>query len=142
MDEAIKTSSVVVFDNNKILLVKAGERSGHSTGIYGLPAGRLKENESYEDAAIREFNEEAGLFTTSEYLIKLPTFYEAELERKDGLKKFCGYAFYCKKFWGNLKSGDEGTAEWVSLNDLDKLHLQNNVDKMINEALDFSYKNS
>jgi ADP-ribose pyrophosphatase YjhB (NUDIX family) len=83
-----KGAAVVAFDENKVLLVRNGEKSGHTTGVYGLPAGSLKEGEEYVDAAAREFNEESGLNTEKRYLVKLPTFYEAELKRKDGQKKF------------------------------------------------------
>ncbi len=134
-DSPKKGSAVVVFNDDKVLLILSGKASGHANGVYALPSGSVDEGETYEDAAIREFNEETGLKTDHKYLLKLPTFYEAELERKDGLKKFCAWSYLCTKYWGEVKASDEGIPEWIKIDEVKNLHLQVNVDKMISEAL-------
>ena len=133
----IKTSAVVAFQKNKVLLIKSSKNSGHLTGMYSLPAGRLENNETYVQAGVREFEEESGLKTEEKYLVKLPTFYKAELKRKSGSRKFCGWAFYCKKYWGELKASDEGEPQWIDVSKIKELKLQVNVEKMINEALNY-----
>jgi 8-oxo-dGTP pyrophosphatase MutT (NUDIX family) len=133
----IKSVFVVAFDRSKILMVKAGEKSGQTTGIFGLPAGKLDKGESYIQAAKREFNEETGLSTDLKYLTRLPGFYTAELERKDGLRKFCAWSYYCSKYTGKLKGSEEDEPQWIDINEVSKLHLQINVDKVIQEALKF-----
>jgi len=132
-----KGAAVIAFKDGKVLLVSSGEKSGHASGVYALPSGSLDENESYIDAAAREFEEESGLKTETKYLVKLPTFYEAELLRKDGLKKFCAWAYYCSKYWGEIKESDEGEPQWVDLSELKNYRLQVNVDKMISEAQEY-----
>jgi len=53
-----KRSCAALIQNNKILMVK----HHHDNKIYWtLPGGGLEANESYEEAAVREFFEETGL---------------------------------------------------------------------------------
>jgi ADP-ribose pyrophosphatase YjhB (NUDIX family) len=135
MDKLIKSVAVVVFNKNKVLLIKSSETSGHITGIYSLPAGRLEKNETYVQAGVREFEEESGLKTKDKYLTRLPTFYKADLKRKSGPTKFCAWSFYCKKYWGKLKTSIEGEPQWIAVDRLKNLTLQVNVEKMIIEAI-------
>jgi ADP-ribose pyrophosphatase YjhB (NUDIX family) len=135
-NEFIKSVAVVVFKNEKVLLIKSSKTSGHLTGMYSLPAGRLEKNETYEQAALREFEEESGLKTKAECLIRLPTFYKANLKRKTGSRQFCAWSFYCTKYWGKLNASSEGEPQWIDIDQLKNLNLQVNVEKMINEAID------
>lgn len=138
--EGIKSVTVIIFNKDKVLLVKNGPSSNHPTGLYGLPAGRVEPDETCEEAAVRECTEESGL--KPKKLIKLPTFYEANLARKDGVpQKFVCWSFYCPEFEGELKSTDETEPLWVNISEVSKLPLVTNVDKMINEAKIFSEKN-
>jgi ADP-ribose pyrophosphatase YjhB (NUDIX family) len=131
----IKSVAVVAFKADKVLLIKSSETSGHLTGIYSLPAGRLEKDETYIQAGLREFEEESGLKSKEEYLIRLPTFYKADLKRKSGSKKFCAWSFYCTKYWGKLKASTEGKPQWIDTNKLKGLSLQVNVEKMIIETM-------
>ena len=68
-------------------------------------------------------------------MIRLPTFYEADLERKDGPPKhFCCWSFYCPEYEGELKATDETEPVWVKINKIGELNLVVNVDKMVAEA--------
>lgn len=129
----IKSVTVVIFDKDKVLLVRNGIASDHPTGVYGLPAGKVEDGESWEEAAKRECREESGLTPTK--LIKLPTFYEADLPRKDGTtKKFVCWSFYCPEYTGKLTSTEESVPVWVDVKDVGNLPLVVNVSLMINEA--------
>ncbi|MFA5895133.1 MAG: NUDIX hydrolase [Candidatus Shapirobacteria bacterium] len=137
--EPIKSVTVVILDGDKVLLVKNGESSDHPTGVYGLPAGKVDEGETWEGAAIRECEEESGLKPTK--LMKMPTFYEAELPRKDGsTKKFCCWSYLCTKYEGKLRSTTETTPEWINISELKKLPLVVNVFQMVTEAQGFKLK--
>lgn len=132
--EPIKSVTVVIFEGDKVLLVKNGSSSDHPNGVYGLPAGKVDEGETWEEAAVRECREESGLSPLR--LLRLPTFYEAELPRKDGTKKkFCCWSFFCPKYEGELAFTDETEPVWVDVNDIKKFPLVINVDLMIKEAL-------
>ena len=55
MDIYNKASCVVIINNDKkVLLIKKNNR-------YDIPGGKLKYNETYEKAAVREIKEETGL---------------------------------------------------------------------------------
>jgi len=135
MENIIRTAGVLALQNRKVLLVRHGKKAQHLNGTYGIPAGRIQSNESVIDAAIREFNEESGLTTSSEYLTKLPTTYATEIKRKDGVEEFSFEVFLCRKYEGELKSTNEAIPEWVSTEDLEGLKLLPNIEAIIMEAL-------
>lgn len=64
----------------------------------------------------------------------MPTFYEADLERKEGKKHFVCWSFYCPEYEGELKSTDETEPFWIKINKINQLNLVVNVDKMVAEA--------
>lgn len=135
----IKSVTVVIFKDDEVLLVKNGVASDHPNGIFGLPAGKLEEGENYEEAAVRECIEESGLKPLK--LIKLPTFYEANIKRKDGSEvPFCCWSFYCPEYSGELKGSDETEPVWVKISEIKNLPLVINVDKMIAEAEEYLKK--
>lgn len=133
----INTVGVVVLNDNKVLLVKHGEAGKHITGTYGLPAGRLEDEEEYIDAAIRELQEETGLLADKKDLISLPTEYRATLEGKNGLRKMFMKTFLCTTFAGILQSSDETIPEWIDLTMLENFETIANVKNAINEAASY-----
>ena len=121
----IQTVGVLIFNKNKILLVKHGEKAGHPTGTYGLPAGKIDKSETSMQAAVRELKEETGLVATEENLEKLPiTIPPANLIRKDGTtKRFQITLFLCRKYSGEMFANDETIPEWVAISELDNYPL-------------------
>jgi ADP-ribose pyrophosphatase YjhB (NUDIX family) len=136
----IPTVGVLIFKDYTILLVQHGERGGHVSGTYGLPAGKFEQNETAKQAAIRELEEETGLKTTENDLIELPIHIPpADLLRKDGTtKRFTITLFYCKKYTGSLRSSDETTPQWIPVVEADKLALEGFTYKMIQEGFELS----
>ncbi|MFH1822816.1 MAG: NUDIX hydrolase [Patescibacteria group bacterium] len=74
MIKIIKTAGMLVYNENKVLLVKHKEGAKHQTGVYGLPAGSVEKNESKINTAIRELKEETGLLADKNKVIKIPNF--------------------------------------------------------------------
>lgn len=133
--EAIKSVATIIFRGDEVLMVRSGIASDHPLGICGLPAGKVEveKGETWEEAAVRECEEETGI--TPRKLIKLPTFYDANLARKDGISRhYCCWSFYAPEYEGKLRSTDEAEPFWWKISELNKLSLVNNVDKMIAEA--------
>ena len=134
MEKIIPTVAVVILEKESVLLVRHEEGAKHLTGTYGLPAGRVEEGETLEQAAIRELKEETGLQADS--LERMPTVHEATIERKDGAKKFSLVSFKCSDYSGELNTSLETVPEWISFSKLEKVNLLPNVDKIISEAIE------
>jgi len=60
-ENIIPSVGVLIIEDNKVLLVKHGNKAGHINDIYGLPAGRFEKGEGDEDCTLRELKEEGGL---------------------------------------------------------------------------------
>ena len=130
---------VLIFRNNKkeILLVKHGEKAGHPTGIYGIPAGRIDQGETEKEAAVRELQEETGLETSEADLKPLPyDFGVTSVARKVGVLNCTWKVFVCQKFQGNIsKGGEETIPEWVKIADLSKYWLVVNTETAVSQGL-------
>ena len=92
-----------------------------------FPSGLIKDNETIEDAAKREFEEETGFKCNS--LVKLGSFYESfgQMKRK-------AHIFFARdliKSNQNLDSGEDGyediEVELVDFNDAVKLAIENKI---------------
>ena len=139
--QVISTIGILVFRNNckEVLLVKNNEESGHPTGIYCIPAGRIDQGETAVQAAVRELKEETGLETLEKDLVRFPyDFGVTEILRKKGTI-FCTWeVFICKKFTGEIRGKNpETTPEWVNIYDLEKLWLTSNTKVAVFEGIKF-----
>lgn len=131
-----RTVGVLIYRDDE-LVVRHGRSAGHLTGVYGLPAGRLRGNESEKTACLRELTEETGLISNKESLIELPRTYTARIERKDGVKVFSLKVYLCKSFSGTLRATSETSPEWVKITEFGNYDLLPNVNEIINEGLNF-----
>lgn len=134
----IPTIGVVALQDNKVLLVRSGDASGHITGTYGLPSGRVDEGETEIKAAVREFSEETGLVANIGDLTEFKNnTFTAEIPRKDGtIKRMFWRVYFAKNFSGELVSTDETTPEWILIEELDNYNLLPNVKNAIMNCLD------
>lgn len=127
----IPTVGVLVFKDNKILLVRHGDGAQHETGIYGWPGGRIDEGETLIQAAIRELEEETGIKVQEEDLEEiLHVFEPVDIRRKNReIQRFSVVLYRCKKFYGDLVASEETIPEWIRIEDLDKYNLLPNVQR-------------
>ncbi len=132
----IHTVGVLIFKNDRVLLVRHEQNAEHESFVYGLPAGRINEGEGDRDAAVRELFEETGLSFTSESLRELPKIYTAEIKRKDGtIKTFSLKVFVADSFSGELKASSETIPEWVPIKDIGLLKMLPNVEEIIRASI-------
>ena len=98
----IYTAGVLVFQDDKVLLIRHTEKAGSLAGTYGLPAGRIAKEESDKHAAMRELEQETGLKTTERNLIEYPgNMYSNEITRKGAhITSISVKLFLCKNFFG------------------------------------------
>lgn len=118
----IYSSGIALIKNHKIFLV----RSYGNNLLYGIPKGRIDENEDSKTAAIREFNEETGILLNESYLEDKP-FCIVKTKFKDTVK-----------FVNVYKYVGEGTETFISCN-----LITEGANKGMPENIDgkwFSYK--
>jgi len=134
--KAILSAHILVFKNSQVLLVRHEKGADHLTGVYGIPGGRINENENFVNAAIRELKEETGLIVDKADLQEFPNNqYTADIKRKDGTtKKFTMAVYFSSKFKGGLRRSSETEPEWIKLSKLYKYNLLPNVKNAILNA--------
>src|SRR5258706_5596518 len=125
----IITAHVLVFQKDKVLLVRHGVSAGHLTGVYGIPGGHLNGDETLKHAAIRVLHEETGLEVDEKDLQDFPSNkYTADIQRKDGsTKRYTMTVFTSMSFGGLLNKTSETTPEWIEFSKLDEYNLLPNV---------------
>lgn len=135
--DIILSVGILVIQGKKVLLVRHEEAASHQTGTYGLPSGRLEENETHRQAAVRELLEETGLTTSETDLIDYPSnHFFADIKRKSGkIEKFSWKVFICNKYSGQLRPTAEVTPEWVEIDRLKDYNLLPNVLEAVEREL-------
>ncbi len=84
--------------------------------MWALPGGKLEENETTEECAIREMKEETGLEIK---IVKLIGVYS---DPKRDQREIVSVAYLAKRVSGMLKSGDDAKeAKWFELINFPKL---------------------
>ncbi len=97
MEEREKTGRAIIIINDKLLSIKRTKIvNGKEFVYYTIPGGHLEENESYEEATIREIKEELGI--TVEIKQELLYIFNKDLCRYE---KF----FLCKYISGEIGTG-------------------------------------
>ena len=135
--DTISSVGVLVIHHKKVLLVRHEEAASHQTGTYGLPSGRLEENETYKQAAVRELREETGLITSEADLIDYSSnHFLADIKRKSGkIERFSWKVFICNRYYGQLLPTAEVTPEWVEIDRLKYYNLLPNVLEVVEREI-------
>lgn len=97
--------------DNKVLMIKFSKKWGQ---VYAPPGGKFESGETPLDCIIREFYEETGLTLVNPKLQGISYW-------KDTVEGII-FIYVAEDFTGNLNVvSDEGTLEWIKLEDLDKI---------------------
>jgi len=100
----MKAAAMVVVNGDKLLVI-----SRRDSSKFGLPAGKVEENESFHDAAIRETFEETGIKVS-----KAIEVYRGTVNGKE-VVTFVATSFEVSPLVGN---DSEGVPQWGSWDNL------------------------
>ncbi len=111
LKKPLKISTTVLFNNNKVLLIKK------PTERYSMPGGKMEHFEIPIRTAMREFYEETGLKLKHVSL-------KVIADIAYGEKRIDMHTFYCEQFSGNLhKETREGSLEWIDVSKLSEIEM-------------------
>lgn len=113
---------MVVVHSGKVLLIR--DWNGCDT----LPGGKVEDGESYEQGAVRETEEEAGLVVTS-------AMHFLTLEEPYQRTEF----FLAADWHGDVRGSDEGRPKWADPRELIKKRTLSN-DRDTAAALDYLFE--
>ncbi len=125
--ENVELTVLCLLQNNDRILLQ--NRVNNDWQGYTLPGGHVESGESFVDAAIREMKEETGLDVINPRLARVKQF-----PIENG--RYVVFLFKATEFTGNLKSFEEGEAEWVDychLSDIKAVDDFGDLLKVIND---------
>lgn len=115
------TNMCMIRDGDRVLVQ---DRADPKWPGVAFPGGHVEAGESFTDAVIREVYEETGLTVLHPRLC--------------GIKDWCGEGrryvvllYSAERFSGTLRASREGAVSWVSLADLPKKRLADDMEKLL-----------
>jgi len=110
-------AGIIVNQEGKILLTQRPQGKSFA-GLWEFPGGKIEENESPEQALVRELSEELALFTDAKELTPL-TFASHDYGDFHLLMPI----FLCKTFAGDVRPQEGQRFRWVDSVDFDQLPM-------------------
>lgn len=108
-EKTILTNMCMVTDGSGNVLVQ--DRTDPNWPGLVFPGGHVEPEESFTEAVIREVWEETGIRVENPKMCGVKQFQTASGER------YIVFLYKANRFSGELKSSDEGEAQWVPLKD-------------------------
>ncbi len=117
---------MILIEDGKLLLVKRAKEP--FKGEWALPGGRIEENETAEQCAVREMKEETGLDVEP---VRLVGIYSDPDRDPRGI---IAASYIVRRTGGELKAGDDaGEAAWFPLDKLPPLATDHR--KIVEDAI-------
>lgn len=113
----------VVVKEGKLLILRESQayKTGSNRGKYGLPGGKIRPGERYQEALRRELVEECGLQVEIGQPIYVDEWWPAIAQ---GQVQIIGIFFECSSVSTEVKlSGDFDDYQWITLGDYKKYNL-------------------
>ena len=122
-----KSCGCIIFDNNKILLIK------DTKGNWGFPKGHVEENETEEQTAIRETKEETNLDVEIDVNKRYVNHYITD----KGIDKTV-ILFKAKKVGGNEmpQEGEVSKITWIKVKDAIDILTFDNTKELLKKVLE------
>jgi len=135
--KTIPTAGIILFNvHDEVLLVEHLEDAKVKVDIWGLPAGKIKENETALQTAVRELFEETGLTVNHEDLRQVPEEYKGKMLYKGTMTLFPYAIFYTNKYEGEIRGTQKENPKWIKISEIDNLELLPNVSEAIHRAVE------
>ena len=106
----LHTCLSIIAQSDKLLMIK--KKRGLGEGLITFPGGKVKENETPLECAIRETEEEVGVKIINPQKVGVIIF------KQTGGSIQVMHVFLAREFIGLLKESDEAVPIWVSRNNL------------------------
>lgn len=119
----ILSNMCMVYDHDMILVCN---RTKSDWPGLTFPGGHVEENETLEEAVIREIKEETNLDIKDVELVGIKEWFMYENVR------YIGLLYRTNKYQGELKSSSEGEVFWINKKDLHKYELSQDFEEMCN----------
>lgn len=130
MDKKVrKAVRTYLIKDNKIVAINYKQ---HDNGYYDIPGGKIEDNETPEEASVREFKEETGITITKQHYIGHNT-----IEYPDRIFDFNIYVV--DDYYGEPLEFDENKSMWidkVALYDKEKVFPSVEVIKYLKDNMD------
>lgn len=131
------TNMCMVYDENGNVLVQ--DRVDKNWGGLTFPGGHVEKGESFVDSVIREVYEETGLTIENPRICGTKDWIT-----KDGTRYIVIF-YKTNKFSGTLRSSEEGEVKWMSVEEMKKGRLADDMEDMLrvfleDEISEFHYK--
>ena len=135
----IRSVGVIIIKDDKVLMVRGWDGTTAGEGVYGFPAGRIKEGQIDREVAVYKLKAETGLETKTEALEKFPGNHfiaDLNLDNNGILIHASMDLFVCNNYQGDLNPYTVGmTAEWILIKKLNLIYpTMPNVLEAINNA--------
>lgn len=117
------TNMCLVYDDERIL-VEEKKETQYAGGLV-FPGGHVEAGESLRDSVIREIKEETGL----DILEPQPCGYKDWIQ-EDGTR-YIVLLYKTNKFYGEIKSSEEGRVYWLNRKDIENANLIWNMRELL-----------
>jgi 8-oxo-dGTP diphosphatase len=111
----IEVTAAILEEGNKIMIARRGQGK-HLAGFWGLPGGKIEQDETPENCLIRELKEEFEICVTIGKYIGESVFEYPE-------KTIRLRAFTCEIINGKMKLNDHDKIEWIKLEEIANYNL-------------------
>lgn len=122
------TNMCMVYDENGNVLVQ--DRVDKNWGGLTFPGGHVEKGESFVDSVIREVYEETGVTIENPRICGTKDWIT-----KDGTRYIVIF-YKTNKFSGTLRSSEEGEVKWMSVEEMKKGRLADDMEDMLRVFLE------
>jgi 8-oxo-dGTP diphosphatase len=128
--QVVPRTIILLLKDEQVLLQRAPNSKKIFPGVMNGIGGHIERGEDAKTGAIRELHEEAGIECAD---LALAGTIMIDVEDEQGILLF---VFSGERVNGNLMDSDEGTLQWVNINDLNTLKVVEDIPELIMKIIE------